>query len=74
MEKNVLRITNVWGDECFYRMYGGAVQALRQSGAWQDAKGYRTDLQSVVEYFCDGDPEWSYEWVKESDAKYATEG
>ncbi len=74
MVPTVLKITNVWGDVCFYRMYGGAVQALRQSGAWQDARGYRPDLDSVIEYFCNDDPEWSYEWVEESDAQYATEG
>lgn len=72
----ILHIMSRWGDECFYRMFGGAVQSLRQSGAWADTRDYGTDLASVIDYFCEGgaDENWSYEWVKESDAKYATEG
>ncbi len=74
MVPTVLRISNIWGDVCFYRMKDGKVQALRQATGWGDARGYRPDLDSVISYFCADDPDWSYEWVEESEASYATEG
>lgn len=77
MVPTVLHIVSVWGDECYYRVDRfGNLQSLRQSGDWATTIGYGGTLDGVVEYYTEGgnDPAWSYEWVEEEKAGYASEG
>jgi len=73
MTPTVLHIVSVWDDECFYRMHEGRVQSLHQSEEWGDAYSYGNDLDNVIDYYCDGDLDWTYEWVEESEAHYGRE-
>lgn len=75
MVPTVLHIVSKWGDECFYRVSpSGQLQSLHQSGEWGPTGGYGGTLDGVVDYYTSGgtDRYWSYEWVEEGDAKYAS--
>lgn len=78
MVPTVLHIVSIWGDECYYRIDPfGNLQSLRQSGVWANTHGYRdSTLEGVIKFYTeDGtDPAWSYEWVEEEKAGYASEG
>lgn len=77
MVPTVLHIMSKWGDECYYRIsFTGQLQSLRQSGEWGPCDRYGGTLEGVVDYYFEGgaDSNWSYEYVEESDAQYATEG
>lgn len=75
MVPTVLHIVSKWGDECFYRISDtGQLQSLFNSGVWGACQGYGGTLEGVVEYYCEGDPSWSHEWVEEGDAGYASKG
>jgi hypothetical protein len=61
-----------WNEVCFYRISPetGKVQALRQSGTWGHTSGYGGTLEGVIDFYCDDDPEWKFQWVGEDDAQY----
>lgn len=75
MVPTVLHIVSKWGDECFYRINRfGQLESLWNNDHWGDCWGYGGTLEGVIEYYTEGgaDTAWSYEWVEEGDAGYAS--